>query len=58
MKKTGLLLSLALTLTLTSCGGKYVAKNNENTTLQIFGSSFTLEENVEEETINLLDIEQ
>ena len=54
MKKSGLLLLAALSLTLTSCGTKYVAKNDENTTLQLSSSSFTLTENIEEETINIL----
>ena len=54
MKKSGILLLAALSLTLTSCGTQYVAKNDENTTLQLMGSSFTLSENIEEETINLL----
>lgn len=54
MKKSGLLFLAALSLTLTSCGTKYVAKNDENTTLQLMSSSFTLSENIEEETVNLL----
>ena len=54
MKISGILLLAALSLTLTSCGTKYVAKNDENTTLQLSSSSFTLTENIEEETVNIL----
>ena len=54
MKKTGILLLAALSLTLTSCGTTYIHKSDENSKLQLGGSSFTLTEKAEDETVNIL----